>query len=266
MANSRYFPNFAAKINNIFNKSSSFFKLMSLPKTITPCPIIDALVEIRFETDVNPNVVFGLIYSAIQQEYNGQIISLPILQLPEAVRNSDPALKFKPLYRIDCEGVSLHVGPDVLSVSSKIPYIGWDNFKKHIARIIELVRESHVIKRVLRFGHRYTNFFDADIAHCITMSFEMTEGYVPKNLQITTQVEGDGFMNTVQFSNTAVFNLHQRNQKNGSIIDIDTYKNYGDGSFFNNVDQELEGAHQSEKKLFFSLLKSGFIEKLNPEY
>ena len=68
---------------------------MSLPRNIERCPIIDALVEIRFETALNPNAVFGLIYGALMNDYPGKVENLPILQVPEAVRKNDPALKFK---------------------------------------------------------------------------------------------------------------------------------------------------------------------------
>lgn len=72
---------------------------MRLPLKIDPCPIIDALVEIRFSTTIHPNAVFGLLYNALQTDFS-KVENLPILQWPEAVRSSDPSLQFKPHYKI----------------------------------------------------------------------------------------------------------------------------------------------------------------------
>ena len=241
-------------------------KQKTLPSSIQPCPIIDALVEIRFVTKVNPNAVFGLAYGALMHEYPGDISNLPIMQLPEAVRNSDPSFKFKPQYRLLSKDVIIQIGPEVLSISSSLPYVGWELFKSHVIQIINLINSAGIIKRVIRLGHRYINFFDTDMLHNITMTFNMTEGYNIENIQITTSVKDYTFDNTIQFSNSSVINFNQPDEKRGSSIDIDTYKNYSDHSFLNNIANEIEDAHKCEKTLFFSLLKESFIEKLNPRY
>lgn len=238
---------------------------MSLPRNIERCPIIDALVEIRFETALNPNAVFGLIYGALMDDYPGKVENLPILQVPEAVRKNDPALKFKPLYKIINKDITLQIGNDVLSISSSIPYIGWEAFQKHISKIISVIYRQKIINRVTRLGHRYVNFFDSDILDKVTMSFQMTEGYLPENVQIITQVQDGDFKSTIQFSNAAIFN-DLGIQKEGTIIDIDTFRNYERNEFLENIVSEVNSAHIAEKKLFFSLLKPEFIRDLNPSY
>jgi len=239
---------------------------INLPTRIEKCPIIDALVELRFEASVNANAVFGLIYGALMQSYPGNVMNLPIMQLPEAVRMSDPALKFKPLYRIENKDVIIQIGTDVISISSPLPYIGWVSFKEHVLQIIKLIHNSKIISRVIRLGHRYVNFFESDLLDKITMHFQMTEGYAIQNLIITTQVKDSDFNNTIQFSNNAALYLGTPNQKNGSIIDIDTFRDYPDGYFLDNIEAEIMKAHQCEKTLFFSLLKPDFVESLNPQY
>jgi len=238
---------------------------MNLPRNLKSCPIIDALVEIRFETTLNPNAVFGLIYGALINDYPGEVESLPILQVPEVVRINDPALKFKPLYKIINKEVVIQIGNDMLSISSAIPYIGWETFQNHISKIINVVYEKKIISRVFRLGHRYVNFFDFDILDKVTLSFQMTGGYSAENVQITTQVQDGNFESTIQFSNTAIFNS-RGTQKKGSIIDIDTFRNYEGNKFLESIVPEIDSAHIAEKKLFFSLLKPKFIEDLSPVY
>ena len=109
---------------------------MKLPKRIENSPIVDALIEIRFETNIFKSAVFGLIYQEIMTDYPGQVTQLPILQLPEQIREQDPNLQFKPEYRIENEKFIIQIGRDVLCISSKIPYIGWDAFSNHAVYII----------------------------------------------------------------------------------------------------------------------------------
>ena len=77
---------------------------VKLPSRLSNCPIIDALVELRFESNLNKSLIFGYMYKQIVElyphEYPNGVISLPVLQIPEAIRNSDPNMRFKPLYRL----------------------------------------------------------------------------------------------------------------------------------------------------------------------
>ena len=101
-----------------------------LPSRIEKCPLIDALIEFRFEAAIAKSAVFGVIYNLIRNDYRGNVINLPILQIPEQIREVDPNLKFKPLYRIEGDKFIIQIGYDVLSISSKMPYVGWPEFSQ----------------------------------------------------------------------------------------------------------------------------------------
>lgn len=238
-----------------------------LPSRIEKCPLIDALIEFRFEADIAKSAVFGVIYNLIRNDYRGNVINLPILQIPEQIREVDPNLKFKPLYRIEGEKFIIQIGYDVLSISSKMPYVGWPEFSQHSLSIINKIIQEGIIKRVLRIGHRYINFFRGDITDGLTMSFSMTEKYVSENLLIRTDVRDGNFMNTLQFANNANYRPNPNTSEIvGSLIDIDTSREYSDNYFIENREQEINMAHECEKKLFFSLLKPTFLETLNPTF
>ena len=189
-----------------------------LPIRIEACPLIDALIEFRFEAAITKSAVFGIIYNLIKEEYRGNVINLPILQIPEQIREVDPNLKFKPLYRIENERFVIQIGYDVLSISS----------------------------------------YDV---------FSMTEKYTSENLLIRTDVKDGNFMNTLQFVNNANYKPHPNSiEVVGSLIDIDTSREYSDNYFTSNIEQEINMAHKCEKKLFFSLLKPDFLNSLKPVF
>ena len=232
-----------------------------LPSRIEKCPLIDALIEFRFEAAIAKSAVFGVIYNLIRNDYRGNVINLPILQIPEQIREVDPNLKFKPLYRIEGDKFIIQIGYDVLSISSKMPYVGWPEFSQHSLSLINKIIQEGIIKRVSRLGHRYINFFRGDITNSLTMSFSMTEKYVSENLLIRTDVRDGNFMNTLQFANNANYRPNPNTSEIvGSLIDIDTSREYSDNFFIENREQEINMAHECEKKLFFSL------ETLNPTF
>ena len=238
-----------------------------LPSRIEKCPLIDALIEFRFEAAIAKSAVFGVIYNLIRNDYRGNVINLPILQIPEQIREVDPNLKFKPLYTIEGDKFIIQIGYDVLSISSKMPYVGWPEFSQHSLSLINKIIQEGIIKRVSRLGHRYINFFRGDITNSLTMSFSMTEKYVSENLLIRTDVRDGNFMNTLQFANNANYRPNPNTSEIvGSLIDIDTSREYSDNFFIENREQEINMAHECEKKLFFSLLKPTFLETLNPTF
>ena len=238
-----------------------------LPSRIEKCPLIDALIEFRFEAAIAKSAVFGVIYNLIRNDYRGNVINLPILQIPEQIREVDPNLKFKPLYRIEGDKFIIQIGYDVLSISSKMPYVGWPEFSQHSLSLINKIIQEGIIKRVSRLGHRYINFFRGDITNSLTMSFSMTEKYVSENLLIRTDVRDGNFMNTLQFANNANYRPNPNTSEIvGSLIDIDTSREYSDNFFIENREQEISMAHECEKKIILCSIEAYFFGNFKPNF
>lgn len=234
---------------------------MVLPKTLEPCPIVDALLEVRFSSKINANAVFGVIYNALQNDFP-KVESLPILQLPDTVRANDPNLKYKPHYKLSNEDFLMQVGPDVFSISSFPNYKGWKEFSRLIFDVLEKVESTKVIETVRRLGIRYINFFDSDIFENIDLKVLIKgEDILYKNTVVRTEIEQKPFFSTLQIANSV-----NVNGKLGSIIDIDTYKATDLEDFFLNKEETINSGHLKEKELFFSLLKHEFLTSFNPQY
>ena len=232
----------------------------NLPKKISPCPIIDALIEIRFSVNIHQSAIFGIIYNEIKSEYP-KVESLPILQLPEPLREADPALRFKPHYKVSNDNFVIQIGPEVISISSSPEYKGWMAFSEKIYNCLIQVDKLGIIDKVHRLGMRYINFFELDIFDKINLSFLLDNKKMnPFRTHFKTEIVDSKFTNTLQVSNIAKFK-----NKDGSIIDIDTYLENGLDNFFKEKDKFIESGHISEKKLFFSLLKNDFLKTLNPK-
>ena len=71
-----------------------------LPKKLKKEPLIDAVFEVRF-TSAFPagGVLPGLLFGNLDGDK--KIEQLPLLQLPQVIRDADPNLRFAPLSRLD---------------------------------------------------------------------------------------------------------------------------------------------------------------------
>ncbi len=239
---------------------------MAIPEKIEYCPIVDSVVELRFSTTIFPNAVFGIIFNSLKDQFP-QVDKLPILQLPEQLRDSDPNFKHKAHYKITSKnGYSVQIGPEVVVIGSPKPYPGWQKFSEVIYLVIESIIDLGVIDSVFRLGIRYINFFENNIFDKVRFEISILDIVLdPKNTVIRTEIEKDGFLNTLQIANNAT-QVIDNQKKIGSIIDIDTFKEYGNKEFLDNYKDSIEAGHLIEKDVFFNLLKPDFLNSLKPSF
>lgn len=261
------------KYKKEFQQVKELEKTMSkikIPKKIEPDAIIDAICEIRFEPKVDGEAVFGIIYNSIKNEYNS-LQKLPILQLPLEIRENDPSFKYKPAYKLTSkkskQNFCTQIGSNVISISNTPCYSGWEAYFIEIKNITKQILETDVIKNISRIGLRYVNVFDKeDIYEFMNFDFKLNESkFNPEQLTLKTTIKNENQLHTLRIANKGDV-LKNDNIITGSLIDIDTYCNIE-----NNIDEKslyeiINGLHESEKKLFFSLLKEKFIKSLNPTF
>lgn len=239
---------------------------ISIPRIISPCPLADAVIEIKFDSKIDSDAVFGILYNAVKDSYP-KINKLPILQLPEPLRVTDPNLAGQPHYQLVGDPFVLQIGPKVISLDNPNQYVGWEILRPEAINIFNLVRNLNIVEKVNRFGLRYVNFFDGiDIFEKIDLKVTLRQEEFKKiNKFLRVEIPSEEFMNLLQVSNHANLIINGKS-KNGSIIDIDTHTVPASGNFFEAFDSLLDRVHEVEKGLFFNLLKPEFLETLNPEY
>ena len=236
---------------------------MRLPVKIDPCPIIEAIIEIRFDTSRPEDAVFALIYNVVQEKYP-HIEKLPLHQIPEDVRKENPDLVNKPVFRLSSDSHLLHVGRQVVSVVVQEPYLGWKDFSSEAMRVFKEISELGIIDSVSRLGIRYRNFFSFDIFPMINLNIALNdEPFNTDGIALRALVPSELFQSTLQINNTTTL---VKRPETGSIIDIDTFSTDVSNKFFERAEELITKGHQVEKELFFNLLKPEFLETLNPEW
>lgn len=237
---------------------------VKLPKKINPSPIIEAIIELRFDSSFPTDAIFGVIYNEFKDDYLS-VQELPILQLPELIRKQDPILKYKPCYKLTSkdEKFLFQIGARVISLINLNPYSGWDIFFLKSNNLIQRVEKLDIVSAYTRIGIRYINGFDCNIFEKINLSLNMDGKFLGDlETSIRLAVPTTQFTSTLQIANNAQVTKPGGVAK-GSIISIDTYTENPSKDI---VDVIVDG-HLYGKKLFFALLKEEFIKKeLSPEY
>jgi len=239
---------------------------MKRPTKITPDPIIDAVVELRFENKVPSDAVLGMLFSVVRDDFP-KFIKLPIADIPEEIRKKDNNLKYAPNYQSISSPFLLNVGPNVISISNPEKYVGWkENFFPFIKNIINKIEQTDIVESFTRIGLRYIDYFECNIFDNITL--QLTIDNKPLNspqTTISTIFKQDSYFTRVQIQNNTTVNIGNK-QGRGSIIDTDTFFEPSQSITFGEIVNAIDMQHELSLEIFFKLLRPKFLDSLNPEY
>jgi len=113
-----------------------------VPVRISPSPIKQAVLEVRFVSEHPSDAVFGMVYSAVNDMFPSKKPDvLPVMQIPETVRQQDPNLKYQPGHRFVHENYSLSVGASSLQFGVSQPYPGWDTWSAFFHEGLDRIRK-----------------------------------------------------------------------------------------------------------------------------
>lgn len=234
-----------------------------LPLSISPCPIIEAIFEIRFMSSFPGDAIFGIVYNQFKDEFQN-VEQLPVLQLPAVMRDKDPSLRFTPHYKIKKDNFIIQIGPSVFSLTNIKDYCGWKIFSEKILNTYNKLSELGLIGKQLRTALRYINLFpDVNIFTKSNLTMQLTNQKLGDNqINFTAEIPYDQGVSNLRLINLAEAIFDNKIMR-GSIVDIDTNVQHDK---FENFREAIECAHTAEKELFFSLLKKEFLLSLNPIY
>lgn len=248
--------------------------MIRLPKKITPDPIVQAVIEIRFEPKVQADAVFHFVSeSETVKTCFGNLSTLPVYELPAMVRKNEPGLKYSPYFQLEglkeYIGYTLQVGPRVLSLVTNGSYKGSKDFLPKTSKLFSSVYNHGAIGKVERLGVRYIDFFEVNIFDHVKLKIDFPEQSVEhKNSSIRLEFPvKDGFIRTLHLASNMMVNLvKEQNGKKGSILDIDSYTESLPTSFLSDPEPLLLKGHFAQKELFYSLINEEFLRSLKPEY
>lgn len=242
---------------------------MQLPKKITPDSIVNAVVEVKYESRIPFELLMGLLVDKFDDSYNYTTRPLrPLLG-----KQQELAINFGSQALLYNERISLTLLPNALGFNCLGKYIGWTLFKEEINKALQIIYSTGHIVKWSRVGLRYiTEYLKTDLKDCTKFNF--TFGF-PEVQSLSTT-----FHNEFEFKGAKVImNLNNKiptirqQEMNSTVeiipsstIDIDVIKEPLALAQVNQIMNIIEEVHEHEKEVFFTLLTDDFLKTLNPEY
>lgn len=234
---------------------------MKIPVSISPSPIIGATLELRFLPEGPTDAVFGMLYQQLREQYRYSR-ELPVAKIPADMVDEDADLQFRGHYLLENENCTLEIGPRVVVLGSRMPYVGWSVFQKEIQQVTQALHSLNIVKRYERFGLRYINYFEGNLWDNLTLQIQSELEFLTTNIRFLTRQEQ--FVNSVVISDNIVF--EDAPDRKGTVLDLDTFLEASQFYSSSEVVQLIDQMHRAEKYCFFKLLKLDYLYTLNPTY
>ena len=246
-----------------------------VPKKLKKEPLIEAVWELRFEPKEESagEILAGIIYNSLRHEYP-KVVRLPAADIPRPIARVDPLLRYAPTIRLESVSASpfaVQIGDRVVSLNNRRPYKGWSEFSKRIHDLVKLLRSTELVQKPTRFSLRYIDLLELDPPPSLAslrVRVEVAErdlGECP--IQLRAEIQDDPFVHILQIASPALVTIGNAEQRKGTLVDIDTIRNVeSSADFWEILDAELDEAHARSNRLFFELLTSEALERLEPIY
>lgn len=237
-----------------------------LPSRIDPDAILEALIEIRFAAGDLPEIFMGALLSS--PVFKGLTPTrLPQADIPMSARESDPALRYQPVYEMKGENELIRIGTSSISIHKLVPYCGWSAFRERTHEIVSAGWADCGQPPLERCGLRYVN--------ALTVERHGVRNIDDLNLAVS--VAGESLLDvTVSFlaeedaETEALVRVASIKHVQGDlppdatfVVDVDV-RTTGDVHLWSSDDlmEWLDRAHDLEKRHFFDLLPDHLIQKL----
>jgi len=247
------FENFPVKIVN------------PLPLQIDPCPIVQAIFEIRFTTNTPWAQLPGKIAGLLGDRYVGQ--ELPLFELPDQFKQHIPGSVYLPQYQFHSEQFVVNLGPQMIGLGVQaMNYPGWSMVHAELSTFLNKVVKDGFMGEGARLGVRYSDFFELNIFDHIDLDILLNGKTLnDKDRQFTTVFqEGPMTIRLVLINGAIMENSH--GPRRGSVLDIDVAFGPLDFNLNSDVLERFTQAHDTIKNIFFGLVSADLLESLKPKY
>lgn len=246
-----------------------------IPKRLGKEPLIEAIWQVQFEPAKDQplgEILPGVLFTALRAEHPALRLSrLPAAEIPPVVARSDPNLRFAAKYRIEAPEwpFLFQIGDRVVTVNCRRPYVGWNEFKGRILKLIDILESSGLIIEPHRHSLRYIDLITLEPPPSLTflqMELKMGDHAITAHpLQMRVELPDAGCRHVLQIVTPTQARLPE-GEKSGTLIDLETQGELPEKSL-STIRENLEPLHTASKNLFFQqVLTKEAIDRMKPEY
>jgi len=243
---------------------------IKIPKRLHNDAIIEALCEIRFDSDEVPEIIVGRLTDHWRSL---ETVRLSSSDIPQPIREQDPRLKYTATLELRNPGNEflIRIGSNAVSFHNTGNYLGWDKLSKKLEETFTVLFDKVPSISVKRIGFRYTNAINKKhlISQITALDYEFkiagetVSG--PVNLNVLEKSDDNHY--TMTRISSLEFIEGQLPAGVNSIIDIDVYTppTFSTSSI-SEVLKWINDAHSYEGTAFFKLIPDELLEKLVAEW
>jgi len=238
---------------------------MSLPKELSPDPLVISAVEIRFISDLNDENLLSTFFPILATD----LPQLATSKIPQGIRKIDAQFKYSPDYSMSNGTYMISFSNKVLLVENIGKYTLWPNYFGFIKTQLSKIFLLNSIKSIERIGVRYASMLNQEenlnyvIKHNPVFSIQ---GFDEEILQIRTNFKKNNNNLHLQIAQNAK-SERQNQVKIGLLLDIDASRSEPHIEVIpEQIFTIIDELHTAEKTLFFELLNPTYLNKLNPKY
>lgn len=240
-----------------------------LPEKLRDDCIIEALCEIRFHTNEQPEIVIGRLSD--QEPWKSFSKNrLPAAELPSSIRALNEQLKFQPVLELRSEdGAYLFkVGSNVISYHNVGKYCGWPTFKPALDRVFEGLFTCVKDVEVTRLGFRYLNAITSarhyiSNVNGLNIDVQVAGSKVGEPINLNYLVKNDDAHVTMTRIASPHFVQGPLPKDTAVVVDIDVSSQEGyRAKETRAVAEWSSSAHDFEKEAFFRLIPKDILAKL----
>lgn len=243
----------------------------NIPLKLKKEPLLEAVWEIRF-TLKNPSaddLLPGLLSKDFLERYKN-IVKLPTTDIPDAIIENVPNLRYLPKIRLEADNQAIQIGRHSISLSCRRPYPGWKMFSKDILSLANAVQNTGLIDKIERYSLKYVDLIEIlpTNLNCLNLNLNIKKiRIVTQPMQLRAEIIEDDMSHIIGITSPAeVVNPGESEKHRGVLVDIDTIKQLDEKSSLSDLKISLNKLHLASKKMFFSLLTQETLNKLEPEF
>lgn len=239
------------------------------PEKLKDDCIVEAICEIRFHTDEQPEIVIGRL-SDQESWKNFSKNRLPAADIPDPIKKVDEQLRYQPVLELRSEdGMFLiKVGSNVVSYHNISKYCGWKQFEPALGRVFTALFSCVKDVQVRRLGFRYLNAITSarhyiSTANGLNLNVEIAGAKLDDPINLNYLVTNDATHMTMTRIASPHFVQGILPKDTTVVVDIDVSsqpeylaKEIG------TVIEWTKAAHVFEKEAFFKLIPGEILAKL----
>ncbi len=234
---------------------------------------MECVFELRF-ADAQAGMIEllpGLVFGKLRGHFT-RVTPLPLGQIPRLVRDQNPTLRYAPTAALEGSSVRMMFSNHSVAVSYVKPYAGWIKVKQSILECLNVVLETKLTGRIERYALKYVNLlkegsdeFDLDQTQVQIRlgNFLLRSG---GSSSLHAEIELNECINIVDIATGGRVTVPGSPEEVGVVISVDTVRNSPQSGVGTDLPQLLETLHETEKEIFFGLLKPETLKKLGPRY